>query len=274
MNDLVYIFLKNSVRSVKKSFIDRIHFDERLALPTSPRNDDVYLVSYPKSGNTWLEFLIANVNVLMSNKRININFFNIHQYIADIHTCRNISDPILEFPGYRFIKSHSEFNPYYGNVIYISRDPRDVMLSYYHYLTRLGFFQGSITDLIASNQYGIVRWVMHVDKWFNKSSASTGFIHIRYEDLKFKTEATLSRTYYQLGYDIPPQIISKAVLNSSFENMRELEDSNGYGGRSLAKKFNFMRQGSSGQGRVEISADDLSYIANRASVQMDMLGYS
>jgi len=274
MNSLVYKFFKNSLRSAKRSFLETIYYDERLALPTSPRNDDVYLVSYPKSGNTWLEFLMANVNVLMAGKNIIVNFFNIHQYMPDIHISQDLPEPILEFPGYRFIKSHSPYNPYYKNIIYIGRDPRDVMLSYYHYLTQLGSFDGSLGDLIHSRNHGIKKWVDHVDGWFNKSSASTRFIYIRYEDLRQDTNGTLAKIYSQLGLIIPAEVLEQAIEKSSFERMKQLEQHYGYGGREVEKKYSFMRVGLTGQGRLKIKQTDLEFIKNCATAQMKILGYS
>jgi hypothetical protein len=216
---------------------------------------------------------MANINALMSNTNININFFNIHQYIPDIHISRDISDPILDFPGYRFIKSHSSNNPFYGHVIYITRDPRDVMLSYYHYLTQLGYFYGSVSDLISSKRYGIANWVAHVDGWFNKSDASIAFIHVRYEDLKVNTEEVMVEIYNKLGLIIPRDIIAKAIEYSSFKSMSDLERAYGYGGRDIANQFIFMRKGVSGEGRLGMSPEELAYIEECAGPRMNSLGY-
>src|SRR5438874_11935634 len=88
--------------------------------------DDVFLVSYPKSGNTWVRFLIAN---LISD--IPVTFLNIEQRIPSIYI---LPDRALRaMPKPRVLKSHECFVPRYRNVIYIVRDPRDVAVSYYHY---------------------------------------------------------------------------------------------------------------------------------------------
>ena len=105
------------------------------------RNDDIYLVSYPRSGNTWISFLITNVVKLYLNLNIEVNFFNMHTFIPDIHQSRDI--PIaLQFPPFRrIIKSHSSYNPFYKNIFLLVRDPRDVMVSYYYFRKNLMQYQ-------------------------------------------------------------------------------------------------------------------------------------
>src|SRR5258708_3122917 len=89
--------------------------------------DDTFIVSYPRSGNTWTRFLVAN----LLHPDEPANFANIERLVPDseAQSCRyfkSISRP-------RLIKSHQYFDPRYKKVIYIVRDPRDVALSYYDF---------------------------------------------------------------------------------------------------------------------------------------------
>src|SRR5207253_5494584 len=89
--------------------------------------DDVFLVSYPRSGNTWTRFLIGNL--LSINEPV--NFANIESKIPEIYN--NPNRKLRRLPRPRIIKSHEVFDPRYKKVIYIVRDPRDVAVSYYHW---------------------------------------------------------------------------------------------------------------------------------------------
>jgi Sulfotransferase domain len=91
------------------------------------RHDDTFLVSYPRSGNTWTRFLIANL--LHPNK--SVSFANIEHLIPD---CEAMSSRYLKrLSSPRVIKSHEYFDHRYKKVVYIVRDPRDVVLSYHSF---------------------------------------------------------------------------------------------------------------------------------------------
>jgi hypothetical protein len=92
-------------------------------MPYNPAINDLYLVSYPKSGSTWLAFMLGNVNLLMSGVDRSATFFGMHNVIPDIHISRHIPPPSTSFPGFRMIKCHAAYNPNYHKVILLVRNP-------------------------------------------------------------------------------------------------------------------------------------------------------
>ena len=91
------------------------------------RADDTFIISYPRSGNTWTRFLIAN----LTHPEEPVTFANIERLIPDAEA--QSSRYMRGIPSPRMVKSHSYFDPRYPKVIYIVRDPRDVALSYYDF---------------------------------------------------------------------------------------------------------------------------------------------
>src|SRR6476646_4264045 len=89
--------------------------------------DDTFVVSYPRSGNTWTRFLIAN----LLHPDLNVSFTNIEKLIPDTSSQSNRA--LKRTPRPRIIKTHEYFDHRYPKVIYIVRDPRDVVLSYYDF---------------------------------------------------------------------------------------------------------------------------------------------
>src|SRR5437867_3457149 len=89
--------------------------------------DDAFIVSYPRSGNTWTRFLVAN----LVHPEQQITFANIERLIPD---CEAMSSRYMRrVPRPRIIKSHQCFDPRYKRVVYMARDPRDVVVSQYHF---------------------------------------------------------------------------------------------------------------------------------------------
>ena len=250
-----------------------INSESLLATATIQYHDDLYLVSFPKSGATWMDFLMANVHLQMSGQNRKVTFFNVHNFIPDIHDARDVKPSAMTFPGFRVMKSHSKLNPYYKNVVYIVRDPRDVMVSYYHFVMGLGNFNGTIAEFIRTEKFGIRAWVKHTKGWWEASPASLPFILIRFEDLQKDAAGQLIRLYDFIGYDIPISVIEKAVELSGFDVMKMLEKELNYGGRPIGKKLTFMRKGKSGASCSDLSEEDTQYIEKEAGVLLDTFGY-
>lgn len=237
--------------------------------------DDVFLVSYPKSGSTWLRFLIGNY--LSDNK---CNFDNCHLIIPDIHynpeQCLYVHNP-------RIMKSHFPFSAHfmthkYPKVIYIVRDGRDVAVSYYYYLLRTGKIQNnfSFDEYISMFNDGKIdnfsNWSIHINSWMDYMTDN--FLIVRYEDLKKDTNDSLLKVLFFLGFDIDQKRIKKAVEASQFENMKRLDRNRTSFIKDIPdKSIPFVREGKSG-GWVNFFNDklhdDFLYVHSTA---LKRLGY-
>jgi hypothetical protein len=187
--------------------------------------DDVFLVGYPKSGNTWLDFLVA---CLCADHPEDVNFKSIETYVADIYF--NNAKALHALTRPRFLKSHEPFDPRYSKVVCILRDPRAVAVSYFHHL--VGIKQ--IADYLPLNHYipGFIQgkldsfgtWEVHARGWLNAHKQHPDRVMIvKYEELKSETEQTLSNIASFLGIVAPIEKIQAAIKWSSPENMRMLE---------------------------------------------------
>ena len=96
---------------------------------------DVFIVSYPRSGNTWIRFLLANL--LAPHETI--TFRNIENFVPDLHKSAAVLD---NWPGHRYIKSHHRCYDRYPRFLYLYRDGRDAVVSCYSLCDREeGFFR-------------------------------------------------------------------------------------------------------------------------------------
>jgi len=185
--------------------------------------DDVFIVSYPKSGNTWCRFLVGN---LLSND-MGVSFANVEARIPDIY--RHSNNYLLKIPRPRVLKSHEYFIPDYRKVIYVIRDPRAVAVSYYHYLQDYtgNHSVGDLTSFVDAfldgklDSYGA--WGQHVGSWYWEISNNKHVLLLKYEDILNDAEQELRKLATFLGVNVANEKITKVIQTSSFDQMQVLE---------------------------------------------------
>lgn len=187
-------------------------------------DDDTFLVSFPRSGNTWTRFLVCN----LINPDDPVNFAQLEARIPEIY---DVPDRILRrFPRPRIIKSHESFDPRYKKIIYIVRDPRDVAMSYYEFQLKRRVIGDECTleefipRFMASEfEPGTGCWGDHVLSWLATRQGRSNFLFLRYEDMKQHTEEQATKIAGFLGLDSTSERVARAVGLSSAERMRKLE---------------------------------------------------
>jgi len=187
--------------------------------------DDTMIVSYPRSGNTWTRFLIANLVYPDQNP----DFTNIERLIPD--NSSKSSRGLKHTPRPRLVKTHDYFDHRYPRTIYIARDPRDVALSYYDYHRRNSFISDSVSlqefvDRFVDGRLvsaGWGTWGENVASWVYSRGTSPSFLLLRYQDLHANPEAELERVSIFLGIQPDPIRIQAAIEKSSATRMRKLE---------------------------------------------------
>jgi hypothetical protein len=259
------------IAGVKKAF--SLHKPGR-ALVILP--DDVFLVSFPKSGNTWTRFLLANLKYPDQPA----TFANIHRLIPDpTHTPKRDFDSMRR-P--RIIKSHECFDPRYPRVVYIVRDPRDVAVSQYHYhrkLRKIGDdspIETFITRFLAGETCPHGSWAENVATWLATREKDSRFLLLRYEDMVADTQREVTKIAKFLGFGTTSDQIATAVERSSASKMRKLEQAETdqcsltQGSR---KDLAFVRSASSGGWRNELPATQVERIETAWGPLMEHLGY-
>lgn len=228
-------------------------------LPIDHMHDDLFLVEYPKSGITYLCHLFACLEFNSSN--MDINFFNLHSFIPDIHEGKSISTHTARNLNRRILKSHASYNKKYRYVVHLARDPLDTMVSYKNYWLSHWNKDIPFSKLIRSWR-GIPRWKRHTNAWIN-SEVNQRYIPVSYQSLLDRPATVLKYIYDCYGVQISDSDIQRAILNSSLENMQSSEQFWNYGHRHKFQGAKFV--GSKKFKKDDICDEDIKYIRHQTS---------
>jgi len=202
-------------------------------------NIKTYVISYPKCGRTWLRMLIGKA-------------FQLHYDLRDIalETLLEVEKlPKLnpKIPRVVFVhddqpqfKTPDELNTdkrkyRKAKVIFLVRDPRDVVVSCYFEFTKRSSralfsynptFQGTMTEFIRYRSGSISTIIKYFNIWAENRRLPLKFLLLRYEDLHINAYRELLKILKFIGLNnIKPEHIYKAVKFAQFVNMRKLESS-------------------------------------------------
>lgn len=246
----------------------------------NPRDSDVYLVSYPKSGNTWMRYLMAYA---IWPKLAEIDLIEMAAYMPsfglkhDSDMMRDPNSPCNQLK-HRIIKEHKPYNQlarkYIKRAIYIARDGRDAMVSYWHFCnqrdgTAIPFSEFLERSAKPEHSYGA--WKDHVTGWMNASPDAK--LVLRYEDLLADTAGGLRQALEFVEIEVSETAIANAVERASFNAMRKLEKTKGFN-LEMLKTVEFVREGKSGSWQDTFAPGDLERFCRFHGGCVPELGYS
>ncbi len=236
------------------------------------RPSDVFVSSYPRSGTTltqWILYLLSH-DVQPDPEHLTkaSPWFERSLAIGELTAA-----DLERFPSPRVFKSHlpREWLPDGGRYIYVERDPRDVLVSYFHFYRAYLGFEGSMDDFFerfmdGRLQYG--SWFDHVGGWHERS-ADPDVLLVRYEDLVSDRKSSIRSMVDFLGWACDERAIDRAVIESSFDAMKRREPVFDHATALLlergVRQRSFLRTGRTGAGRFELSASQAQELRERRS---------
>jgi aryl sulfotransferase len=279
----------------------------------------VWIASYPKSGNTWMRILLSNltgqpgaprdINNLslpgdsMASSRamfedqtlVDSHLLLPHEIEAwrpAVHDANAVSKNSMSF-----IKGHdcwthlADGTPLLGRAaraaLYLTRDPRDVAVSFAFYLAisldrTIELMNRPDSTLPPSSSHIRQRlgdWSGHVRSWLDQTDVPV--LPIRYEDLQADTAGALRRALHFLGISFEDfedgtaekDAVSHAVRHADFAELQRQERDRGFAESSGKQEF-FFRQGRVGDWRNHLSEVQTRRIESAHGTTMERLGYA
>ena len=139
--------------------------------------DQNFVVSFPKAGRTWLRHMIDEM-IASSNKNLDIIFTHDFSEVLTEDGTRN--DTKLIFNNTNRIKFRR------ARVIFLVRDPRDVIVSHFHQITKRSLKPlkfASMSSFIRDEELGFNRIIHFYNLWHKQKNNVREFLLIKYEDM-------------------------------------------------------------------------------------------
>ena len=261
----------------------------------------IWLASYPKSGNTWLR---AMLTALRNGPQLDVNDLDggpiasardhVESWIGfassdltpgeldrtlDEVRFRKIHDALLSAPeGAPIVPSDRT-----KGAVYVTRDPRDVAVSYAYHTGRThewavdelanpaAFMVGPPGASGAQARMRLGTWSEHQREWTRQ--APFPVLVVRYEDMSADPRAELTRVARFAGVDADQERVVAAVNAARFDTLRDQEDTTGFHS-APAWDRPFFRRGEAGAWRDELAPELAAKVERDHAEVMAELGYA
>lgn len=238
---------------------------------------DAFVASYPRSGSTWLRFLLLELLARADET----GFDSVNQMIPDVG--RHAGCLRLLGNGSRLIKTHEAYRSEYQKAVYVVRDVRDVVISEFEYENANERISESFDEFVMLSLEGRVNgygsWQDHVASWVESPLADNGrLLVVKFEQMKAQTEDTLAGILEFLGVRRDGVAIRQAIANNNLQRMKEKEDrapqTSAYSRESgNGEQKRFIRSGSTGGWRSRLTRAQIQLIERQAGAGLMRMGY-
>ncbi|WP_162249688.1 sulfotransferase domain-containing protein [Altererythrobacter sp. Root672] len=266
----------DSIGRAPSAIARRIHLNRNLRIASAEAT--AILVSYPKSGRTWVRFILAHYfaakarhpdldTETMFGFAPNFDLDPTRGIPAFIRRADAAAVPLIPSTHSRFTSRIPPELP----VLFVVRDPRDVMASSYHHVTRhKQSFTGDMDDFLSDNEQGLPEYFRFMNSWGRELKRRPHYV-VSYEGLISDAVSEMARALQFLNQRVDLPALEQAVELSSFDKLRALELTKGIPGHAYDKSDPDalrMRRGKVGSFEDELSAAQKRLIEETCASQL------
>lgn len=192
------------------------------------RPDDLFVVTYPRSGTTWMQYIVY----LLHCGATGPDFDHISQvapwFERSMAAGALSARDLAALPAPRIFKSHLArcWLPRRARCVCVIRDGRDVALSYYHFYRSHLRYEGSFEQFFARFLRGELQyksWFKHTAAWRAAAERDARVLPVRYEALRRAPRRVIEAVAAFCGLAPPPARLDLIAELSSFERMKQHE---------------------------------------------------
>jgi peroxiredoxin len=224
-----------------------------------PRPDDIFIVTYPRSGTTWMQMILYQ---LTSDGNMEIP--HIAEHCPWFERSSRSTEDFEKRKSPRIFKSHLAFGDIPkgpGRYIYVARDGRDVAVSYYNLYRNYNGYKGTFAEFFEEFMNGKViygSWFKHVSGWW-KHRNELNVLWLSYEELTRDLEGCLRRIIAFCHLEVPPEKLPAIVERCGFAFMKQHESKFDPALETMWEQGtqlnSFLRAGRIGEGARELTTE-------------------
>lgn len=239
---------------------------------------DAYILSYPKSGRTWLRTMLGTMassqfELDVQNPMEVQNFWKLSREIPNIGITHDGS-PNFQY-GYEVETDKSRYRS--KKVLLLTRDPRDVLVSYYFDAkNRMKVIDCDISTYIREEKGSIDAIVAYYNAWAQARTIPRDFLSVSYGDMHRDPKKVVRDCAAFLGLPAPSEeLLDLVVEKASFSSMRNAELNDRFNHQRLRpadpqnpESFK-VRRGKMGGYVDYLSRDDIAYVDDYIDRNLD-----
>jgi hypothetical protein len=196
---------------------------------------DVLVVSFTKSGRTWLRVLLSNLfsrRFGLSDREL-LDGDNLHRLAPQVPKVYFAPDTKFPYPE---LGPPQVFAAARQKVVFLVRDPRDVAVSFYFHvkhragpreLRRKKIPEAAraldLDSFVLDPQFGAARAIAYLNRWAAERAGLPETHLLRYEALVADTTGVFTALLDFIGQPTDPALIAEVVDFASFESLQQKE---------------------------------------------------
>ncbi|XP_026469174.1 estrogen sulfotransferase-like [Ctenocephalides felis] len=198
--------------------------------------DDIWIVTYPRSGTTWTQELVwlinNNLDYETAKNKILKERYSFMEYstLGKKQQAVNTVDVTINLKRPRHIKTHLPAkllpdqiwakNP---KIVYVTRDTKSVVVSYYHHCKVFAGYQGTLDEFVDCFLKDEILWSPFWDHTldFWKLKDKPNVLFLRYEDIKLDMLNVLKKVSEFLNKSYSIEQLRALADHLDFDNMKK-----------------------------------------------------